>query len=118
MRQAARIRVLLVESGRAVGGTERVLWELATRLPDSRFEVHVWLSPDPGVDEFAAALERADIPVERVAEVDRRLDWKGMLHTCRGSGSSSPTCSTFTTSGRPPTATCRRWRGPRACRTW
>lgn len=81
MRQAARIRVLLVESGRAVGGTERVLWELATRLPDSRFEVHVWLSPDPGVDEFAAALERADIPVERVAEVDRRLDWRGMLHT-------------------------------------
>ena len=84
MRQAARIRVLLAESGRAVGGTERVLWELATRLPDSRFEVHVWLSPDPGVDEFAAALERAGISVERVSEVDRRLDWKGMLRTWSG----------------------------------
>ena len=39
MREAARIKILLVESGRAMGGTERVVWELATRLPTARFEV-------------------------------------------------------------------------------
>ncbi|HEY6196522.1 MAG TPA: glycosyltransferase family 4 protein [Candidatus Eisenbacteria bacterium] len=81
MREAPRIRILLVESGRAMGGTERVVWELATRLPAARFEVRVWLSPSRGVDEFAAALESADVPVDRVAEVDSRWDWKGMLDT-------------------------------------
>jgi glycosyltransferase involved in cell wall biosynthesis len=81
MREAPRIRILLVESGRAMGGTERVVWELATRLPTARFEVRVWLSPSRGVDEFAAALESADVPVDRVAEVDSRWDWKGMLDT-------------------------------------
>lgn len=81
MREATRIKVLLVESGRAVGGTERVVWELATRLPPARFDVRVWLSPAPALDEFAAALEQAGLPVDRVAEVDRRFDWKGMLGT-------------------------------------
>ncbi len=81
MREAARIKVLLVESGRAVGGTERVVWELATRLPASHFDVRVWLSPATGVDELASALERAKITVDRVAEVDRRMDWKGMFQT-------------------------------------
>jgi glycosyltransferase involved in cell wall biosynthesis len=81
MREAARIRLLLVESGRAVGGTERVVWELATRLPKSRFDVRVWLSPDPGVDEFATALTEAGLSVERVAEVDRRFDLGGMAST-------------------------------------
>ncbi len=81
MREAARIRVLLVESGRAIGGTERVVWELATRLPKSRFEVSVWLSPAPGVDELAAALTQAGLTVHRVAEVDRRFDLAGMAGT-------------------------------------
>ncbi len=81
MREAARIRVLLAESGRAVGGTERVVWELATRLPRSRFDVRVWLSPAPGVDELAVALEQAGVPVDRVAEVDRRFDLGGMAAT-------------------------------------
>ncbi len=76
-----RLNVLLVESGRAVGGTERVVWELATRLAPERFAVRVWLSPVPALDEFAAALEARGIPVERVAEVDSRWDWKGMLGT-------------------------------------
>ncbi|HTO91490.1 MAG TPA: glycosyltransferase family 4 protein [Candidatus Sulfotelmatobacter sp.] len=75
--------LVLAESGRAVGGTERVVWELATRLPRNRFEVRVWLSDDPGVDEFAAALEAQEIPVDRVGEVDSRWDWKGMLQTWR-----------------------------------
>ena len=81
MRDATPVRVLLVESGRAVGGTERVVWELATRLPEVRFDVRVWLSDDPGVDELAVALEQADVPVDRVAEVESRWDWKGMLAT-------------------------------------
>ena len=81
MRESARVKVLLVESGRAVGGTERVLWELATRLPASRYEVRVWLSPASGVDELARALEEAGIPVDRVAEVDRRDDIRGVWDT-------------------------------------
>jgi glycosyltransferase involved in cell wall biosynthesis len=75
------VSLLLVESGNAVGGTERVLWELATRLPASRFEVRVWLSPASGVDELAGALVAAGIPVDRVPEVDSRWDFKGMLDT-------------------------------------
>jgi glycosyltransferase involved in cell wall biosynthesis len=75
------VTVLLAESGTSVGGTERVLWELATRLPPARFDVRVWLSSAPGIDEFAAALERASFPVERVAEVDSRWDMAGMLRT-------------------------------------
>ncbi len=76
-----RVSLVLAESGRAVGGTERVVWELATRLPRHRFEVSVWLSDDPGVDEFAAALEARELPVRRLPEVDSRWDWKGMLRT-------------------------------------
>ena len=81
MRDATPVRVLLVESGRAVGGTERVVWELATRLPEVRFDVRVWLSDDAGVDELDAALEQANVPVDRVAEVESRWDWKGMFAT-------------------------------------
>jgi len=76
-----RVSVLLVESGQAVGGTERVVWELATRLPPARFDVHVWLSPVPALDEFAQALAGQGLAVERVAEVDSRWDWGGMLAT-------------------------------------
>lgn len=77
------IRVLLAESGDALGGTERVVWELATRLPAARFEVRVWLSSAPGVDEMADALAARGLAVERIAEVDSRWDWKGMLATWR-----------------------------------
>jgi glycosyltransferase involved in cell wall biosynthesis len=82
--EAERVSVVLAESGRTVGGTERVVWELATRLPRARFDVRVWLSDAPGIDEFAAALEAREIPVDRMAEVDSRWDWKGMLRTFRG----------------------------------
>jgi len=78
-----RVTLVLAESGRAVGGTERVVWELATRLPRKRFDVHVWLSPDPGVDELAAALEAREVAVQRVPEVYSRWDWKGMFATWR-----------------------------------
>ncbi len=78
-----RLTVLLVESGKSVGGTERVVWELATRLPKARFAVHVWLSPSPAIDEFATALTAAGLRVSRLEEVDSRWDWKGMLATWR-----------------------------------
>jgi hypothetical protein len=84
--ETERLKLLLVESGTAVGGTERVLWELATRLSPARWDVRVWLSPAPGVDEFAGALKDHDIPVARVAEVDSRWDWAGMLRTWRWFG--------------------------------
>lgn len=76
-----RLKILLVESGTSVGGTERVVWELATRLSPARFEVHAWLSPAAALDEFAAALAARGVAVERVAEVDSRWDWRGMLDT-------------------------------------
>jgi glycosyltransferase involved in cell wall biosynthesis len=80
---APRVRVLLAESGRALGGTERVVWELATRLPAQRYDVMVWLSASPEVDEMAAALDARGIPVERVPEIESRWDWRGMLATWR-----------------------------------
>ncbi len=70
-----RVSVLLAESGQSVGGTERVVWELATRLSPNRFDVRVWLPLDaPGVDEFAAALAARGLAVDRIAEVDSRWD--------------------------------------------
>ena len=76
-----RVTVLLAESGRSVGGTERVVWELATRLSPQRFAVSVWLSDAAGVNEFAEALTARGIGVTRMPEVDSRWDWKGMLRT-------------------------------------
>jgi glycosyltransferase involved in cell wall biosynthesis len=76
-----RVKLVLAESGVAVGGTERVVWELATRLPVKRYDVRVWLPRAAGVDEFAAALEARGIPVDRVDEIGSRWDWRGMLST-------------------------------------
>lgn len=76
-----RVKVLLAESGRAVGGTERVVWELATRLSNLRYEVVVWLSSSPGVDELASAMAARGLTVERMKEVESRWDWKGMFDT-------------------------------------
>jgi glycosyltransferase involved in cell wall biosynthesis len=85
------VKLLLVESGQSVGGTERVVWELATRLRPERFRVRVWLSPASGVTPFAAALERRQVSVRRVNEVDSRWDWGGMLATWRVLRQESPT---------------------------
>ena len=45
---------------------ERTVWELATRLPRDRFDVRVWLSPDPAKEPFAAALAAREIAVDRM----------------------------------------------------
>ena len=103
MRDATPIKLLLVESGRAVGGTERVVWELATRLPEARFDVRAWLSDDPGVDELAAALEQADVGVDRVDQVANMPFQSQRLST---------------SSGPLPTATCPWSRAPRGSRAW
>jgi glycosyltransferase involved in cell wall biosynthesis len=81
MRTEPRVSVVLAESGTSVGGTERVVWELATRLPAARFDVRVWLSDAPGVDPLAESLAGRGLPVDRVPEVDSRWDWRGMLGT-------------------------------------
>jgi glycosyltransferase involved in cell wall biosynthesis len=81
MRSDSRVTVVLAESGSTIGGTERVVWELATRLPATRFEVRVWLSSARGVDELADSLTARDLPVDRVPEVDSRWDWRGMAST-------------------------------------
>jgi len=81
MEREARLSLILAESGTTVGGTERVVWELATRLSPGRFDLRVWLSTAPGVDEFAHALEEREIAVDRVHEVDSRWDVRGMLGT-------------------------------------
>jgi len=83
VRDIERLRIVLAESGDTVGGTERVVWEIATRLPRDRWEVRVWLSTAPGVDEMADALAARGVAVERVAEVDSRWDARGMLGTWR-----------------------------------
>ena len=75
------VSVLLAESGRTMGGTERVVWELATRLNPARFDVTVWLPEAEGVDELASSLAAREVKVERVSEVGSRWDWKGMFRT-------------------------------------
>ncbi len=88
--EADRVKLVIAESGESLGGTERVVWELATRLPPRRFDVEVWLSPAPGVDELATSLEARDVAVKRVAEVDSRWDWRGMIHAWRELRRSAP----------------------------
>ena len=88
--ETGALKVVLAESGETLGGTERVVWELATRLPRSRFEPEVWLPPAAGVDELAASLEARGVPVRRVAEVDSRWDLRGMMRTWRALRAAAP----------------------------
>lgn len=81
MRLDGRVSLVLAESGTRVSETERVVWELATRLPVARFDVRVWLSDSRGVDELAESLAARDLPVDRVPELGSRWDWRGMLAT-------------------------------------
>ncbi|NOT33780.1 MAG: glycosyltransferase family 4 protein [Candidatus Eisenbacteria bacterium] len=81
--ESARLSLLIAESGRTLGGTERVVWELATRLPSHRYDVQVWLSDAPAVNELAEALAARGIAVERMREIESRWDWRGMLATWR-----------------------------------
>lgn len=72
---AAPIPVLLVESGRTRGGTERVVDTLARGLDRERFQPWVVIEPAPALDEWAAELRRLGIPVLRRPEITNRLQW-------------------------------------------
>jgi glycosyltransferase involved in cell wall biosynthesis len=80
-RAGARIPVLLVESGRTVGGTERVVYELARRLDRERFQPYVALETAPALDGLAADFERAGVPVSRLREMTNRLQFARAAHT-------------------------------------
>jgi len=77
MTPADRVSLLLIQSGDTFGTPERVVWELATRLPASRYGVHAWLSPAPALDELALTLDERGVAVERVAAIRSRWDVKG-----------------------------------------
>jgi glycosyltransferase involved in cell wall biosynthesis len=72
---ARPIPVLLVESGRARGGTERVVDVLARGLDRSRFQPWVVIEPIAVLDAWADDLRREGIPVVRRAEITNRLQW-------------------------------------------
>jgi glycosyltransferase involved in cell wall biosynthesis len=67
------VPVLLVESGRQVGGTERVVEALARGLDREQFQPWVVLSPAPALDAWADELRRAAVPVERREEITNRF---------------------------------------------
>jgi glycosyltransferase involved in cell wall biosynthesis len=62
-----RIRLLLIDSATTLGSEQRTLWELATRLPPSRYEVCVWLSATSGADDLARSLAARGVVVERLS---------------------------------------------------
>ena len=58
-----RIPIVLLESGTTLGGTERVVIELARRLDRRRFQPWVVIPPGPALDAMASDLERSGVPV-------------------------------------------------------
>ncbi len=68
-----RIPVLLVESGRTYGGTEKVVTELARRMDRARFQPWVVIPRAKALDRMAADLRAAGVPVERLDEITNRL---------------------------------------------
>ncbi len=65
MNATSPLKLVLADCSGSIAA-ERTLWELATRLPRTRFEPRVWLGSDPAQDPFAAALELRDVPVDRM----------------------------------------------------
>jgi glycosyltransferase involved in cell wall biosynthesis len=72
-----RVSLVLADCGRTAASPQRMVWELATRLPRSRFHLRVWLSAAAGMDEFAHALEARAILVERIRDADSHWNWRG-----------------------------------------
>jgi len=72
-----RLPLLFAQAADEIGTAERVLWELATRLPSSRYAIRAWLSPAPGVDELASSLEERGVEVERLAFLRSKWDVRG-----------------------------------------
>ena len=78
-----RIPVLLVESGRTYGGTEKVVSELARRMDRARFQPWVVIPPVPALDRMAEDLRAHGVPVERLDEITNRFQWPLLLRTWR-----------------------------------
>ena len=78
-----RIPVLLVESGRTFGGTEKVVSELARRMDRARFQPWVVIPPVPALDFMAEDLRAHGVPVERLDEITNRFQWGLLLRTLR-----------------------------------
>jgi glycosyltransferase involved in cell wall biosynthesis len=75
MTSPERLRLLLITGGSGSFGTpERATWELATRLPDARYEIVVWLPPGEELDELAHSLAHRGVAVERLSEPRSRWD--------------------------------------------
>jgi glycosyltransferase involved in cell wall biosynthesis len=70
-----RIPVLLVESGRTYGGTEKVVSELARRMDRARFQPWVVIPQAAALDRMAEDLRAHGVPVERLDEVRNRFQW-------------------------------------------
>lgn len=73
------MKLVLASGGATFGTPERVVWELATGLSPSRFQVSVWLAESPGVDELARSLAAREVAVARLPAIGSRWDWRGML---------------------------------------
>jgi glycosyltransferase involved in cell wall biosynthesis len=78
-----RIPVLLVESGRTFGGTEKVVSELARRMDRTRFQPWVVVPPVPALDRMAEDLRAHGVPVARLDEMTNRFQVALGLRTFR-----------------------------------
>jgi glycosyltransferase involved in cell wall biosynthesis len=78
-----RIPVLLVESGRTYGGTEKVVTELARRMDRARFQPWVVIPRAPALDRMAEDLRASGVPVERLDEITHRLQCGRAWRTLR-----------------------------------
>lgn len=77
MTAAERVNLLLAQGAGEIGTAERVVWELATRLPAARYATRVWLSPGAALDELAGSLEERGVAVERIAFLRSKWDVRG-----------------------------------------
>jgi glycosyltransferase involved in cell wall biosynthesis len=78
-----RIPVLLAESGRTYGGTEKVVSELARRMDRARFQPWVVIPRAAALDRMAEDLRAHGVPVERLDEITSRFQWALGLRTLR-----------------------------------
>jgi len=73
-----RANLVLAECGRTSGSSQRVIWELVTRLPPARFAVQAWLPSASALDDLAAALAARDIEILRMPDVGSRWNLRGL----------------------------------------
>jgi glycosyltransferase involved in cell wall biosynthesis len=78
-----RLKLVLAEGGETLARSHRVVWELAGRLSESRFDVRVWLSAASDLDEMAGELSARGVPVERLPDVRSRWSAWSLLRAWR-----------------------------------